>query len=169
MCEGLREEPFVVRGYTAPKMRRDLVLLLVLVCAGCGSSSSHPSISATPRDGLLDARPRITVAGAGDGAVVRATTVDERGQRWTSTTPVADVRRDPTRPLWSLSHGEDFFVPARSGFTVRLDLVQGGRSVAHTSIRRRLVAPGVRRQACATVSTASSTHRPVVGAAPPRS
>jgi dienelactone hydrolase len=60
---------------------------------------------------------------------------------------VADVRRDPTRPLWSLSHGHDFFVPARSGFTVRLDLVQGGRSVAHTAIRRRLLAPGVRGHA----------------------
>ena len=50
MCEGLREEPFVVRGYTRPR------------CAGV-----------------------------------------ERGKRWTSTTPVADVRRDPTRPLWSLT------------------------------------------------------------------
>ena len=78
---------------------------------------------------------------------MRATTVDEQGQRWTSTTPVADVRRDQTRPLWSLSHGQDSFVPARSGFGVRLDLVEGGRSVSHTSIRRRLVAPGVHKQA----------------------
>jgi dienelactone hydrolase len=129
-------------------MRRGFVLILVALCAGCGdSSSSHPSISASPRDGLIDARPRITIDGAGDGATVRATAVDERGQRWTSTTPVADVRKDPTRPLWSLSHREDFFVPQQSGFSVRLDLVEGGRSVAHTSIRRRLLAPGVRKQA----------------------
>jgi dienelactone hydrolase len=129
-------------------MRRGFVLILVALCTGCaGSSSSHPSISASPRDGLIDARPRITIDGAGDGAMVRATAVDERGQRWTSTTPVADVRKDPARPLWSMSHGEDFFVPQQSGFSVRLDLVQGGRSVAHTSIRRRLLAPGVRKQA----------------------
>ncbi len=135
-----------MRGYT-DAMRRGLVLLLVLLCAGCGGSSSRPSISAAPRDGLIDARPRIAVDGAGDGAVVRATTVDRTGQRWTSTTAVADVRKDPSRPLWSMSGGQDFFVPPRSGFSVRLDLVEGGRSVASTSIRRRLVAPGVQRQA----------------------
>jgi dienelactone hydrolase len=149
MCEGLpKREPFVVAAGIPEQMRRGLVLCLVALCAGCGgSSSSHPSISASPRDGLIDARPRITVVGGGDGAVVRATTVDRTGQRWTSTTAVADVRKDPTRPLWSMSGGQDFFVPPRSGFSVRLDLVDGGRSVAHTSIRRRLVAPGVRGQA----------------------
>jgi dienelactone hydrolase len=122
-------------------------LAVGLACAGCGGSSSPPSISATPRDGLLDARPRITIEGAGDGAVVRATTVDRRGQRWTSSTAVADVRKDLTRPLWSMTGGQDSYVPPRSGFSVRLDLVEGGRSVAHASIRRRLLAPGVRGQA----------------------
>lgn len=134
-------------GYTRAQMRRGSVLLLVLFCTGCGGSSSHPSISATPRDGLLDARPRITIDGAGDGAVVRATAVDRTGQKWTSTTAVADVRKDPTRPLWSMRGGPDSYVPPRPGFSVRLELVEGGRSVAHTSIRRRLLAPGVRGQA----------------------
>jgi dienelactone hydrolase len=129
-------------------MRRGFVLLLFALCAGCGGSSSpHPSISASPRDGLIDARPRITVVGGGEGAAVKATTVDSTGRRWTSITAVADVRKDPSRPLWSMSGGQDSFVPPRSGFSVRLDLVQGGRSVAHTSIRRRLVAPNVRGQA----------------------
>jgi dienelactone hydrolase len=129
-------------------MRRGFVLLLVVLYAGCGgSSSSHPSISASPRDGLIDVAPRIRISGAGDGALVTATTVDEQGRRWTSTTPVADVRKDPSRPLWSMTGGQDSFVPPRSGFSVRLDLVEGGHSVAHTSIRRHLVAPGVRGQA----------------------
>jgi dienelactone hydrolase len=128
-------------------MPRGLVLFALLLCAGCGGSSSHPSIAATPREGLIDARPRITVTGADDGAVVRATTVDAKGQRWTSTTPVADVRRDATMPLWAMRHGDDFFVPPASGFSVRLDLLAGGHSVAHTAIRRRLTAAPVRKQA----------------------
>jgi dienelactone hydrolase len=127
-------------------MRRVLVLSVALLCAGCGGTSSHPSISGTPRDALIDAPPRIRTVDAPEGAVVRATTVDEHRQRWTSSTPVADVRKDPTRPLWSMSHGQDFFVPSRAGFSVRLDLVDGGRSVAHTMIRRRLTATGVRTQ-----------------------
>jgi dienelactone hydrolase len=86
------------------------------------------------------------VSGVGDDAVVRASTVDERNQTWTSTTHVADLRRDPSRPLWTLGHGEDFFAPPPSGFVVRLDLVDGGRSVAHTTIARRFIARGAQRQ-----------------------
>jgi dienelactone hydrolase len=125
-------------------MRRGLVLSVALLCAGCGGSPSHPSISVTPRDGLLDAPPRIRVSGVGDGAVLRASTADEDGRRWTSTTSVAALHRDPTRPLWTLSHGADFFGAPVSGFVVRLDLVQGGRSVAHTTTARRWTARGVR-------------------------
>lgn len=46
-----------------------------------------------------------------------------------------------------MTGGQDFYVPPRSGFSVRLDLVEGGRSVAHTSIRdpRRVVVIGVSR------------------------
>jgi dienelactone hydrolase len=116
-----------------------------LALAGCGGSSSHPAISATPRGGLVDAAPRIHVAGVGDRAVVRASTVDAQGARWTSTTPVADLRRDPTRPLWTLRHGQGFFVAPLSGFDVRLDLVVDGRSVAHTTLSRRWYAAGVQR------------------------
>jgi dienelactone hydrolase len=112
---------------------------------GCGGSSSHPTISAAPRDGLLDVAPRIRVSGASEDAVLRASTVDERGRRWTSTTPVVQLRRDPTRPLWTLSHATDFFDPPLSGYVVRLDLIQGGRSVAHTTIARRWAARGVRK------------------------
>jgi dienelactone hydrolase len=118
-----------------------------LACAACGGSSSHPSISATPRDGLLDVRPRITIEGAADGAVVRATTVDEAGRRWTSTTPVADLRKDPTMPLWSMRHGDDAYRAPLQGFSVRLDLVEDGRSVAHTTMNRRWLGPGVRSEA----------------------
>jgi dienelactone hydrolase len=125
-------------------MRSGLVLSAILLCAGCGGTSSHPVITATPASGLLDAPPRIRVSGVGDGAVLRASTVDEDGRRWTSTTPVAALHRDPTRPLWTLSHGAAFFGAPVSGFAVRLDLVQGGRSVAHTTIARRWTARGVR-------------------------
>jgi hypothetical protein len=101
-------------------MRRVLVLSVLLLCAGCGGSSSHPAITASPRSGLLDAPPRIRVSGVRDGAVVRARTVDDSGQRWASTTRVADLRRDPTRLLWTLRHGQDFFLPPSAGFVVRL-------------------------------------------------
>jgi dienelactone hydrolase len=127
-------------------MRRGLVLSVALLCAGCGGASSHPSISAAPRDGLVDPPPRIRIADAPDGAVVRATTVDEQGRRWASTTPVTTVRRDPARPLWSMRRDSDVFFASRSGFNVRLDLVAGGHSVAHTTIRRRWTAPGVRHE-----------------------
>jgi BAAT / Acyl-CoA thioester hydrolase C terminal len=120
---------------------------VVLMCAGCGSSSSHPVIAATPTSGLIDVPPRVRVSGAGDTAVVRASTVDADGQRWTSTTRLADLRRDPTRPLWTLRHGQEFFLPPSAGFAVRLDLVDGGRSVAHATITRRWTAPDVRRAA----------------------
>jgi dienelactone hydrolase len=126
-------------------MRRALAWSAVLLCAGCGGSSSHPVVSATPRDGLVDVPPRIRVSGTGESAVLRASTVDEHGRRWTSTTAVADVRRDPTRPLWRLGDGVDFFVPPLSGFVVRLDLMQGGRIVGQTTIARRLTVPGVRQ------------------------
>jgi hypothetical protein len=128
-------------------MRRGVVLLLVALCAGCGgSSSSHPSISASPPDGLIDVPPRIRISGAGDGALVTASTVDEQGRRWASTTPVADVRKDPTRPLWAMRHGDDAYLAPLKGFSVRLDLVEGGRSVAHTTMNRRWIGPGVRRE-----------------------
>jgi dienelactone hydrolase len=127
-------------------MRRALVLFVALLVAGCGGSSLHPSISAAPRDGLIDAPPRIHIADAPDGAVVRATTVDEQGRRWISTTPVAAVRRDAARPLWSMRHGSDVFYASPSGFDVRLDLIADGRSVAHTTLRRRWTAPGVRHE-----------------------
>jgi dienelactone hydrolase len=125
-------------------VRRRLVLSVVLLCAGCGGSASHPVIAATPASGLIDAPPRIHVSGAGDRAVVRASTVDGDGRRWTSTTRVADLRHDPTRPLWTLRHGQDFFLAPSPGFVVRVDLVDGGQSVAHTTITRRWTSPGVR-------------------------
>lgn len=75
------------------------VLGAAAVLAGCGGSSPHATISATPRDGLLDAPPRIRVSGVGDTVVVRATRVDDHGHRWTSTTAVPDLRHDPTRLL----------------------------------------------------------------------
>jgi dienelactone hydrolase len=125
-------------------MRRRLALAAVVVLAGCGGSSSHPVISATPSDALLDAPPRIRVSGVGDNAVVRASTIDDRGRRWTSTTRLGDLRRDPTRPLWTLVHGTDLFLAPPAGFVVRLDLIDGERSVAHTTIARRWTSTGVR-------------------------
>jgi dienelactone hydrolase len=116
------------------------------VLAACGGSSSQPAISAAPRDGLLDAPPRIRVSGVGDDAVVRARTADDQGRTWTSTTHVADLRRDPSRPLWTLAHGDDLFVPPPSEYVVRLDLVNGGRTVAHATIGRRWIARSVRHE-----------------------
>ncbi len=129
-------------------MRRVLVLsLAALACAACGGSgSSHPAITAAPRFGLIDAPPRIRVSGVGDGAVVRASAVDDQGRRWTSSTPVAEVRKDPSRPLWTMAHGTDVVLTGLSGYTVRLDLVDGGRTVAHTTMARRWTASGVRAQ-----------------------
>src|SRR6266540_7261876 len=123
-----------------------VVACVAVLLAGCGGSSSQPAISATPRDALIDAPPRIRVSGVDDAAVVRATTVDERGLRWTSTTHVADLRSDPTRPLWTLAHAGQLFLPSPSGYTVRLDLVEDGRSVAHTTIVRRWASRGVRHE-----------------------
>jgi dienelactone hydrolase len=75
---------------------------------------------------------------------VRASTVDAKGRTWTSRTSMANLRRDPTRPIWTMRHGQDFFLAGRSGFEVRLDVVEGGHSVAHTTLNRRWSSPGVR-------------------------
>jgi dienelactone hydrolase len=127
-------------------MRRVLVLSVALLYVGCGGSSDHPTIAVTPGDGLVDVAPRIAITGAADGAVVEARTVDAQGERWTSTTPLAAVRKDPTRPLWSMRHDSFHYVVPPRGMTVRLDLLQGGRSVAHTTIVRRPIARGVRSE-----------------------
>ena len=126
-------------------MRAGLAAVAVgLALAACGGSSHHATIAATPRVALIDVAPRIRVSGADAGAVVRASTVDVDGKRWTSTTRVADLRRDPSRPLWTLHRGTDFFTSSRAGFDVRLDLVEDGRTVARTTIRRRWRTAGVR-------------------------
>jgi hypothetical protein len=92
------------------------------------------------------AAPQIHISGVSREAVVRASTVDARGQTWTSTTNVDDVRRDPARPLFTLGHGDDLFLPPSRGFVVSLDLIDGGRTVAQTTIERRWTGPGVRTE-----------------------
>jgi dienelactone hydrolase len=114
-----------------------------LVLVGCGGTHTRAAITATPAAALADAPPRIAVTGAGDTAVVVAVTHDARGREWTSRTRVADLRRDPTRPLWTLRRGQDFFVAPFPRFDVRLDVVQHGRSIAHTTITRRTGGPSV--------------------------
>jgi dienelactone hydrolase len=118
--------------------------VVALVLVGCGGTHhSAASIRATPAAALADAPPRIAVAGADDTAVVVAATRDARGRTWTSRTRVADLRRDPTRPLWTLRHGQDFFIAPFPQFEVHLDVIQHGRSVARATITRRTVGPGV--------------------------
>lgn len=118
--------------------------VVALVLAGCGGGHhTSAAITATPAVALADAPPRIAVSGADDAAIVVAVTHDARGRTWTSRTRVADVRRDPTRPLWTLTHGRDFFVAPFPRFDVRLEVVEHGHAVAHATIARRTVAPGV--------------------------
>jgi dienelactone hydrolase len=124
------------------------LLGIVLVCgalcaAGCGSTP-RATLSATPRVGAADAPLRITVGGAPKGAVVRARTTDERGLAFPSETSVADVRRDPAKPLWSLRHGDDPWREPLPDFDVRLDLVDGGRTLASATVKRQVATPGVR-------------------------
>jgi dienelactone hydrolase len=125
-------------------VRRGLVLsVALLLAAGCGGSSPHPGITALPRDALVDASPRIRVSGVGDTAVVRASTRDDQGRRFTSTTTGAELRKDPSKPLWALSDRGEVFRSPVTGYTVSLDLVDRGRVVAHTTMSRRWTGPGV--------------------------
>jgi dienelactone hydrolase len=117
--------------------------VIASLLVGCGGTHSKAAITATPATALADAPPRIAVSGAADSAVIVASADDSLGRTWTSRTRVADLRRDPTRPLWTLRHGQDFFVAPLPRFDVHLDLVQHGRSVAHATIARRTLAPGV--------------------------
>lgn len=114
---------------------------------GCGNTGPTAGISVTPAAALLDARVKIRVSGVGESAVIRARTVDAKGDRWTSVTRVKDLRRDPTRPLWTLRHRDDYFVAPDSGYAVHLDLVEDGETVATASVDREAIVPGVRRQA----------------------
>jgi dienelactone hydrolase len=127
-------------------IRRALLVVAVLWLAGCGGSSPHATIAASPRSALLDSPPRIRVTGGDEGAVVRASVVDGRGRRWTSTTRLADLRRDPARPPWTLRHGRDFLLEPASRLDVRLDVVEGGHAVAHATMARLSFAPGVREE-----------------------
>ena len=77
--------------------------------------------------------------------MLRARATDLRGRVFTSETSVADVRRDPGKPLWSLRHGDDPWTEPLPGFDVRLDLVDGGKSLASATLKRRAAAPGVRK------------------------
>jgi dienelactone hydrolase len=114
-----------------------------LVLVGCGGTHGRAAITAAPAAALADAPSRIAVTGADDTAVVVAVTHDASGREWTSRTRVADLRRDPTRPLWALKHGQDFFVAPFPRYDVRLDVVEHGRSITHATITRRTVGPGV--------------------------
>jgi dienelactone hydrolase len=114
-----------------------------LLAGGCGSET-RPTLSVTPREGLADTPLRIRVSGAPDGAVLRARATDARGRAFTSETSLADVRRDPAKPLWSLRHGDDHWMAPYPGFRVRLELRDGDRSLADATVVRQLVAPGVR-------------------------
>ena len=69
-----------------------------------------------------------------------------------------------------MRHGTDVFISRRSGFAVRFDLLAGGRSVAHTTIRRLLERAGrAARGGASTGSTGRSSTRRGAVAAPLRS
>ena len=110
-------------------------------------SSSHPAIAVTPRDGLIDAAPRIRISGAPAGAVLRASTATsagDRGRRRPRWRPCAGIRRGrcgacATAPTSSSRRRRASPCASTSS--------RAAASVAHTTIRRRWSAPGVRHAA----------------------
>ena len=123
---------------------RSIGVCAALACAGCGGASPpRAEIAVTPRDALADTPIRVTVRGAPQGAVLRARATDARGRAFTSETSLADVRRDPGKPLWSLRRGDDFWDQPFPDVQVRFDVLDGDRSLASTTVRRRVQASGV--------------------------
>jgi dienelactone hydrolase len=127
-------------------MRRGLVLCLVLLCAGCGGSSSpprHAALRIAPRSALIDAPVSVTVSGlrAGDRVRVSAAAPDYRGTRYTATASARADGRGAARiqggDMLAELHGADGQYLPRFGTTTFnvIAEVDGHRAAAGTLTR----------------------------------
>jgi dienelactone hydrolase len=130
-------------GGAAPRALTAAAAAVVSLLVGCGDTA-RPVITVSPRDGLADSPLRIKVGDAPKGAVVRATATDAEGGRYQSTTPAAAAIREPWRPIVTMRGGSGSFAALLPALRVRLDVMDGDRSVASTTVTRRFVADGVR-------------------------
>ena len=165
-------------------------LLLVLAVAGCGSGpAGTPAVrlDAGPAAAALIAPVHISVSGLPPGGLVtvQARAVDAHGQPWVSaavfrasatgtlnlatTVPVSGSYHtaDPGGLLWSLQptsvHATGFAI-SLAGFTVRLEVLTGGRVRASAALRRllpvTLSTETVRRDGFAGTLVTSAAARP---------
>ena len=165
-------------------------LLLVLAGAGCGSGpAGRPAVrlDAGPAAAALIAPVRIDISGLPPGGLVtvQARAVDAHGQVWVSAAvfrasgtgtlnlatavPVSGSYHtaDPGGLLWSLqptsSHATGFSL-SLAGFTVRLEVLTGGRVRASAALKRlvpvTLSTETVRRDGFAGTLVTSAAVRP---------
>ncbi len=163
---------------------------LVLAAAGCGGGppgALHVRLDAGPAAAAVIAPVHVSVSGLPPGALVtvRARALDAQGQPWVSAAefrasaagtlnlataePVSGSYHtaDAAGLLWSLQpvsiHATGFAL-SRAGFTVRLDVLTGGRVRASATLRRQvpvtLSTETVRRDGFAGTLVTSAAVRP---------
>ena len=165
--------------------------VLVMVVAGCGgggpTSGTAVRLDAGPAAAALDAPLHVSVSGLPPGGLVtvQARALDRQGQPWVSAAvfrasaagtlnlatavPVSGSYHtaDAGGLLWSLQpvsiHATGFAISA-AGFTVRLDVLTGGRVRASATLRRQvpvtLSTETVRRDGFAGTLVTSAAVRP---------
>ena len=168
-------------------MRWLVVLVVCLVPAGAGEALAQTAraavnLTATPRDGLVDSLVEIRASGLPSGRLVtlQASTKDVYGKPWRSRLTfrvgnrgTLDTRSE-MRLFWSMQplgvNGDGGLVPPTVS-KVAIVLLSGGKSVAATTLTRRLSSPGVETTelsvakdglAATFYAQASSSHRPAV-------
>jgi dienelactone hydrolase len=128
-------------------------VVIAVLAAGCGGDV-HASLSARTASGLADAPVSVTVH-APSGATLHASRPDFGGHVWRSSVPLragtTTLRGfDGTRFLWAMQPpGPAFeypgFLPHPTGpGTVTLSVTAGGKTLARTTLSRRLTPPSVR-------------------------
>lgn len=140
-----------------PHVRPLVPIALAALAAGCGSSGGGGSLTVSEPTALWDQPIAITVARVAPNAsvTVRASARDRSGTTYvSSTTARADANgrlvlrgNDAMKVLWSMRPPGAFewdFVPAGTTMEVTLEARVAGHRVARTTIRRQLVATGVR-------------------------
>jgi dienelactone hydrolase len=135
------------------RLRSAILTVLAALAAGCGGAA-HASLAVRASSDLADAPVTVTVTGVPGHAALHATWRDFFGHAWRSTVSlhagtVALSGIDGMRFLWGMrpdgpAFKHPFFQPAVGPSSVALAVSAGGRTVARTTLVRRVTPPTVR-------------------------
>jgi dienelactone hydrolase len=138
-------------------MVRSIALLLALAIAGCGSSQPV-TLRVTAPSGLADAPAEVTVRGLDHRATLHASWRAYGGHEWSSSVPLRPGTTtlrgvDGMKFLWSMrpagaAFEHPYFVlPYEGPSSASLRVTEGGKTVAHATLSRRVTPSSVRARA----------------------